>query len=143
VELDDSELEVHLVVLGDLESVELVENLENIDDVGCDLRASIISDRGINGGGLKRLPEVGDARTESLDTQVEFFVQLIHSYEVVAVEVTLLLVLGLVHVYLLYFVYLAEQVLLVDGVAALVQLGQLHLVEAAHLKNTEHLLLFV
>jgi hypothetical protein len=120
VELDDSELEVHLVVLGDLESVELVENLEHIDDVCSDLGSSIISDRGINGGGLKGLPEVGNARTERLDTQVELFVKLIHSYEVVTVEVTFLLVLGLVQVYLLYLVYLPEQVLFVDGVAALV-----------------------
>jgi hypothetical protein len=40
----------------------------------------------------------------------------------------------LVHVNLLYLIYLPEQVLLVDGVAALVQLGQLHLVEATHLE---------
>ena len=74
MELDDSELEVHLVVLGDLESVELIENLEHIDDVCGYLSSSIISDSGINGGGLKRLPEVGHARTESLYTQVELFV---------------------------------------------------------------------
>ena len=134
MELDDSELELHLVVLGYLESIELIKNLEQFDDVSSDLCTSIISDRGIYGGGLKRLPEVSHASTESLYTQVKLFVELIHLYKVVAIEVTLFLILGLVHVNLLYLIYLPEQVLLVDGVAALVQLGQLHLVEATHLE---------
>jgi hypothetical protein len=143
VELDDSELEVHLVVLGDLESIEFIENFEHIDDVCSNLRSFVISNRCINSRGLKGLPEVGYAPTESLYTQVELFVQLIDSYEVVAIEITLLLVLGKVHVQLLDLINLPEQVLLVDGVAALVQLGQLHLVEAAHLEYAEHLLLFI
>jgi hypothetical protein len=143
VELDDSELEVHLVIFGDLKSIKLVENFEHIDDVCRDLCTSIISYSCINGGCLKRLPKVGHAPTESLYTQVKLFIQLIHSYEVVAIEVTLFLILGLMHVCLLYLIYLPEQVLLVDGVAALVQLGQLHLVKATHLKYAEHLLLFV
>jgi hypothetical protein len=40
----------------------------------------------------------------------------------------------LVHVNLLYLINLPEQVLLVDCVAALVQLCQLHLVKATHLE---------
>ena len=103
----------------------------------------MISYHCINCGGLKRFPEKGHTATESLYTQVEFFVQLVHSNEVVAIEIALLLVLGLVHIYLLNPIYLPEQVLLVYGMAALVQLGQLHLVEATHLKYAEHLLLFV
>ena len=134
MELDDSELEVHLVVLGYLESIELIKNLEQFDDVSSDLCTSIISDRGIYGGCLKRLPEVSHASTESLYTQVKLFVELIHPYKVVAIEVTLFLILGLVHVNLLYLINLPEQVLLVDCVAALVQLCQLHLVKATHLE---------
>jgi hypothetical protein len=48
-----------------------------------------------------------------------------------------------VHVNFVYFVDLPEQVLLIDTVAVLIELGQLLLDKATHLENAKHLLSFV
>ena len=86
-------------------------------------------------------PELDDAGAEHLDAGVELLVESVHIDEVVTVEVAVLLVLLQVHVRPLHLRNLAQEVLLVDRVAHLVQLRQLVLQEAPHLEHAQHLLL--
>jgi len=57
VELDDGELEIHLVVLIDLHGVKLIKGLENLLDVLRDLRPGFVGSLHVNLRALKYFPE--------------------------------------------------------------------------------------
>lgn len=106
-----------------------------------DQRSILVSQFNVNLLALKNPPEGNHWGTKSFNTGIEVLIQLVHIDEVVAIEIAVLLVLLLMHVYLLYLGYLPEEVLLVDGVTCLVHLWQLVLEEGPHLKHTQHLFL--
>ena len=143
MQLHYRELKVHLVVFLDLEAIQFLEDAEYILDVAGDARAHLRGEAHIYRGTIEDSPEVHYGRAQRLHAQVELFVQLIHLYEVLAIEVAFQLALLLIQLHPLDFCDLIKQVLLVQVVAALVDFGQLSLVEGAHLKDAEHLLLLV
>jgi hypothetical protein len=74
---------------------------------------------------------------------VELLIQLIHSDEILSVEVSILLILRAVHIYLVYFVYLPKKVLFIDAMAVLIKLREPLLYKTPHLEYTKHLFLLV
>jgi len=143
VQLNNGELEVHLVVFCDLEFIKLIKSFEQFYYASGYLCPIVIGYSGIYGFGFERFPEYGHTRAQGFDANVKFLVKLIHLNEVVSIEVSILLVLRLMHIKFLNLCDLPKQILLIDGVAALIDLRKFGLNKAAHLKDAQHLLLFI
>ena len=69
---------------------------------------------------LENPPEAHHVTAERLYAQVELFVKLVHTNEILTIEVTILLILGRVEVALVDLVDFPEQVLLINGVTVLI-----------------------
>ena len=130
MELDNGKLEVHLVVFEDLEPVEISECLEYSLYVLSYYLSASISTIDFKTRFSENFPECHDASTEGFNADIEFLIELIHLDEVFTVEVSFLYIGRIMRVSLVDLGYLPEQVLLVNCVAALVELRKLALHKA-------------
>jgi hypothetical protein len=123
VQLDNGKLEKHLIVLEDFQLIKLIKDTEAVLYVLRYLCAIGVGRLYIDLLFFKGAPESDHTRAETLDTLIKSLVELVHLYEIVTVKITQLLVLLLVHVDLMNFGDLPEQILLIDAMAALINLG--------------------
>lgn len=78
MELDNRELEVHLVVFEDLKLVQIVERGEHRRDIRGDLSPMGLSLLDVQGRLLEDSPEAYHARTKAFNCLVEVAVELVH-----------------------------------------------------------------
>lgn len=101
MQLQDSKLKVHLIVLKYLEFVQFLENsIHRIDVLGYTL-SHFRCKLSIDLGSFKAFPKVNHLRAEGLYAEVKFIVECIHPDEIFTLEVALLLILRLVHLHFL------------------------------------------
>jgi len=93
VQLYNGKLEVHMVVLQDFEFVQVLKDAEHVFNAAGDVCAEFGGRGDVNSGPVENPPEAHDLRAQTLDRQVELFVQLVHLDEVLSIEIAFLLIL--------------------------------------------------
>jgi hypothetical protein len=83
---------------------------------------------------VQHFPEGNYISAKCLNTLVELLIQLIHSDEILSVEVSILLIRRAMHINLVNFVYLPKKVLFIDAMAVLVKLREPMLNKTSHLE---------